>query len=115
MSLRVKHIKGKITKMVVVDFESRPQKAVSFVIEETKRHNGKNDRCPKCCLASAEANCTERRRKRIRKSKDANEEGSCSRSHCQYRHQTKIHRTVEQRVKQNWACLQKKTEMKTKL
>ena len=37
MPLQVKNLKGKITKMEVVeDFESRPHRAVSFVIEREK-------------------------------------------------------------------------------
>ena len=53
-------LKGKITKMdLMEDFESRPHKAVSICDRKRQRgtKNGKNKKCPKRCLASAEVRC----------------------------------------------------------
>ena len=58
-------LRGKLSQMKVVeDFESRPHKAVSFVVErETKRYrNGMSRRCLRRCLATVEEGCQEEAR-----------------------------------------------------
>ena len=77
MSLRVNILSRKITKMEVVeDFDSRPHKAVSFVVErETRRYrHGLSRGCLRRCLAMVEAGCQEEfsgKEKRKRKMKKA--------------------------------------------
>ena len=45
---------------VVEDFESRPHKAVSFVVERERRYrNGISKSCQRCCLGTVEEGCQE--------------------------------------------------------
>ena len=53
-------LKGKISQMKVVeDFESRPHKAVSFVVEREKELQEWGRSCRRCCLVAVEEGCQE--------------------------------------------------------